>query len=82
MMGIYIVVSSIVFKSLLYSFHPYLFFNNDQDTFTFMGFYVNEKCDAVDPNTQRIIIQSVLQNDLRLLLKQSSVDLSDNYLKW
>ena len=65
-----------------YRFHPYLFFNSDGITITFMGFCVNDKGDAVDPNNGNMILPKVMSNDLKRWLLTQGVDLSDNYSKW
>ena len=43
------------FKIFHCSFHPYIFFNKDHDSLTFIGFNVNDKGDLIDPATKRII---------------------------
>ena len=65
-----------------YSFHPYLFFNKDQTSITFMGFCINDKGDAIDPNNGRIILPQVISGELNRLLCLQKVNLSDNYCKW
>lgn len=74
----------LIFQPLLYynSFHPYLFFNQDRDTFTFMGFCVDDDCNAIDPNNGKTILPNVFSKDLKSLLKAHFVDFSDNYLNW
>ena len=67
---------------ILCSFHPYLFFNQDRDTFTFIGFYVTEKGDAMDPTTAETRIPKLMSQDLRRHLRQYSADMWDDYRKW
>jgi hypothetical protein len=63
-------------------FHPYVFFNKDSTTFTFMGFSIDDDCNAIDPHHNKVVMKNVLSKNLMRLLKQSGVNLSDNYLTW
>ena len=65
-----------------FSFHPYLFFNEDRVTITFLGFCVNKAFDAIDPATGNIIYKSVIQEALCTELRFQGVDLFDDYRKW
>ena len=47
-----------------------------------MGFCINDKGDAVDPNNGNMILPKVMSNDLKRLLLRQRVDLSDNYSEW
>jgi len=40
---------------LLYSQHPYIFFNQDHMTMTFIGFKVNDKYQSTDPKSGKVI---------------------------
>ena len=65
-----------------YSFHPYLFFNKDQMSITFMGFCINDKGDAIDPNSGKIILPQVMSVQLKNLLLIQRAELSENYCNW
>ena len=73
-----------LFKRLfpLCSFHPYLFFNQDGISFTFVGFYVTENGDAIDPATSRVIMPKIMSADLRLILSVNKINLSENFRRW
>ena len=68
--------------NLCCSFHPYLFFNQDQDSLTFVGFYINSRGDAIDPATSRIIEEQIMSKELQEALKQNRINLSEDYRKW
>ena len=65
-----------------FSFHPYLFFNEDRVTITFLGFCVNKAFDAIDPATGNIIYKGVIGELLCNELRLQRVDLFDDYRKW
>lgn len=66
----------------LCSFHPYLFFNQDGISFTFVGFYVTENGDAIDPATSRVIMPKIMSTDLRSILRVNKINLSENFRRW
>ena len=47
-----------------------------------MGFCINDKGDAIDPNSRKIILPQVINQELNKLLSDQNVALSDNYLNW
>jgi len=62
--------------------HPYLFFNSDHQSFTFMGFIVDRRTQNVlDPNNGQIIERSIMSRDLQHALYQNLVDLNENFDK-
>ena len=76
---IYIIIADFV----LCSFHPYLFFNQD-NSFTFVGFNVTSNGDAVDPATSEVIEPKIMSSDLRTALMDvyGNVNLLEDYHKW
>ena len=68
----------------LCSFHPYLFFNQDNISFTFFGFNVTENGDAVDPATSKVIEPKIMSSELRTALMDvdKNVNLLEDYRKW
>ena len=46
------------------SFHPYLFFNQDHVTLTFLGFNVDSRGNLYDPDTKKIIQCGIMTRDL------------------
>ena len=60
--------------------HPYLFFNEDGDSFTFMGFIINQETgDILDPRTNEILTPQALPQLLQQALIQNRVNLSENF---
>ena len=69
---------------LLCSFHPYLLFNQDNISFTFVGFNVTVDGDAVDPSASKVIVPKIMSSDLRraLIEVDKDIDLLEDYRKW
>ena len=62
------------------SSHPYIFFNPDRHTMTFLGFQVSDRGDLCDSeNTNNIIEAKIIQKDLLIQLKHNRVNLNENY---
>ena len=59
---------------LLYSPHPYLFFNQDHITMTFLGFFINSAGDLVDPQTSQTLEKGLMSKSLRNGLQAQRVD--------
>ena len=58
--------------------HPYLFFNQDHITMTFLGFYINSVGDLVDPQKGQILERRLMSKRLRNGLKAQRVDFITN----
>ena len=73
-----------VLLSLSTSYHPYLFFNRDGYTITFVGFNANSSGDLIDPvkNARIEGLERVLNRQLHAGLTQNQVNLSENYQLW
>ena len=71
------------FYFFFYSFHPYLFFNQDHTTLTFLGFNVDANGNLYDPDTNNIIKRSIMTNnlyqDLNRQMQRDYMTLSTNY---
>ena len=63
---------------LLFSPHPYLFFNQDRTTMTFLGFFINSAGDLVDPQTGQTLEKGLISKPLRDGLKAQGVDFATN----
>ena len=65
------------------SFHPYLFFNQDHVTLTFLGFNVDSRGNLYDPDTKQIIQRGImtrdLYNDLNRQMERDYMTLNTNY---
>ena len=69
-----------VVSVVYYSPHPYLFFNDDGNSFTFMGFIINPQTgDILDPRTLTILTPQVLPQQLQQALLRNRVNLSENF---
>ncbi len=84
-MGINYFVFSILSKSvnLLFhdhfisrSAHPYLFFNEDGETMTFLGVNIGERGQLIDPASETVIEEGFISTDLKRGLETQGVDLS------
>ncbi|XP_067280905.1 E3 ubiquitin-protein ligase rnf213-alpha isoform X2 [Pseudorasbora parva] len=57
--------------------HPYIFFNDDRESMTFIGFHLQPNAqngiDAIDPSTKRVIKQNIMTNELYEGLKLQRV---------
>ncbi|XP_048046866.1 E3 ubiquitin-protein ligase rnf213-alpha isoform X2 [Megalobrama amblycephala] len=57
--------------------HPYIFFNDDHESMTFIGFHlqpnVQNGIDAIDPSTNRVIKQNIMTKELYEGLKLQRV---------
>ena len=65
-----------------YSPHPYIFFNQDKVSITFVGFVVSKQGDLIDPNTQRVIEQAIMSPKLYEGLSVNKVDFADHHSRW
>lgn len=65
-----------------FSPHPYLFFNQDHITMTFLGFYINSAGDLVDPQTNRTLERGLMSKQLRNGLEAQRVDFTANANNW
>ena len=63
---------------LLFSPHPYLFFNQDHITMTFLGFFINSAGDLVDPQTSQTLEEGLMSQPLRNGLQARGVDFATN----
>ena len=70
--------SLIIIILVLFSPHPYLFFNQDHITMTFLGFFINSAGDLVDPQTSQILEKGLMSKPLRNGLQAQRVDFATN----
>ena len=75
---------TIIYKFLLsyFSYHPYLFFNEDSMSITFVGFNATRNGDLRDPVKNVVIETAALTRQLYYGLLHNQVDLSENYQTW
>ncbi|CAH1233988.1 RNF213 [Branchiostoma lanceolatum] len=59
--------------------HPYLFFNSDHHTMTFLGFHVDTKGNIRDPTNNSVLQQNVMGKPLQRGLVLQGVDLQLNF---
>lgn len=76
----YIII--IIMKIKFCSYHPYLFFNEDGFSITFVGFNVSHSGDLQDPARNTIIERGVMNQQLLKGLRHNKVNLSENYRTW
>ena len=63
------------------SSHPYLFFNDDGMSITFVGFIINSNGDLVDPS-KAVLEAGIMGPLLYTGLQQQRVNFSDDYRNW
>ena len=63
---------------VLSSFHPYIFFNKDHNSMTFIGFNVKDNGDLIDPATKKPICQCLLPSNLLRGLRAQTVTFTDD----
>ncbi|XP_053385748.1 E3 ubiquitin-protein ligase RNF213-like [Mercenaria mercenaria] len=61
--------------------HPYLFFNEDGETFTFLGFNINAYGDLVDIETNAILERRIMSPDLCHALIANKVPIKEDFDK-
>ena len=65
---------------LLFSPHPYLFFNPDQHTMTFLGFNIDRRTgNLIDLQTRDILEQRIMDTGLYDALVRNRVNLAENF---
>ena len=68
-------ISSIVLFS---SVHPYIFFNQDHTSMTFIGFCATNKGDLIDPVTKEVFHRKILTTKLRNGLEAQKMTFSND----
>lgn len=62
------------------SAHPYLFFNPDQNTITFIGFNIDRYSrNLVDQQTRMILERNIMSKQLWGALRANNVPLQENF---
>ena len=64
------------------SSHPYIFFNQDRVTMTFVGFHIDQNGNLIDPDRRVIIQPNLMSRHLRTGLFVQKVDMETNYESW
>ena len=66
----------------LYSSHPYIFFNQDGMSITFVGFMVTRNGDLVDPAHGGVLEGAIMTQQLYTGLIANKVNFEKDYRKW
>ena len=65
---------------LFFSPHPYVFFNEDRHSMTFLGFFIDRNSgDAIDPVTRTVLVANVMPRPLQDGLTRNYVSLNENF---
>jgi len=64
------------------SFHPYLFFNRDHVSVTFLGFKIAPDGNLVDPKNDEVIERGLMTKQLRDGLTRQRVNFDEDYNAW
>lgn len=62
--------------------HPYIFFNQDRETITFVGFTVNRHGDLIDLTQKTTIEAAIMTPDLHKGLIRNNVNVDDDHQRW
>jgi hypothetical protein len=62
--------------------HPYIFFNNDRETITPVGFTVSRQGHLINPENNSTIERNIMPKSLYEGLKANGVNFSDDHRKW
>uniref|UniRef100_A0A1X7THY6 Death domain-containing protein n=1 Tax=Amphimedon queenslandica TaxID=400682 RepID=A0A1X7THY6_AMPQE len=62
--------------------HPYLFFNQDGYTMTFLGLWVDEDGNLLDYNNGKVIEHNFMDKRLRNVLHHNNVCFQEDYKSW
>ena len=65
-----------------FSFHPYLFFNRDHVSVTFLGFKIPPDGNLVDPKNDEVIETGLMTEQLRDGLTRQRVNFDEDYNSW
>lgn len=74
-----LIVITLVPIILFSSIHPYIFFNPDHETLTFLGFRVDLDGNLLDPQTGETIGEQLMSRHLRTGLHVQKVDLNNDF---
>ena len=79
-----VMMSIIVFFKFfsLCSSHPYIFFNQDRISITFVGFKVTKSGDLVEPAHGGVLERGIMTQQLYAGLIQNRVNFEDDYRNW
>ena len=66
----------------MYSSHPYIFFNQDGMSITFVGFMVTRNGDLVDPAHGGVLEGAIMTQQLYTGLIANRVNFEEDYRKW
>lgn len=73
------------FNILLSTFrspHPYVFFNHDRNSMTFLGFLLSKNGDLLNPANNETLEKRLMSPILREELKLQGVNFDKNYEAW
>lgn len=72
----------IISMLLSYSPHPYIFFNQDGMSITFVGFTVTKQGDLLNPTNQQVLEPAIMHPRLYTGLITNRVNFQDDYRSW
>ena len=64
------------------SSHPYLFFNQDGSSMTFMGLWVDEDGNLIDYKSDQVLERNFINKRLKQDLEQNFVSFKENFKSW
>ncbi len=80
--SIVICVATQFSPSSICSSHPYIFFNQDRTTVTFMGFKVTQGGNLIDPRNGHMLEAGIVSQKLYDDLKLNRVNFDEDFLSW
>lgn len=65
---------------LSFRLHPYLFFNRDLASLTYIGFNINDNGDLINPTNHEVVEKSVISKQLVQDLKVNYCDFQESFI--
>ena len=65
-----------------HSSHPYIFFNQDRMSITFVGFTMTQNGDLVSSTNYEVMERAIMTRQLYRGLKANQVNFNENYQDW
>ena len=75
-------VHTISLSLFSFSSHPYIFFNQDKVSVTFVGFRVTRNGDLIDSDRGGVLERSIMSPNLYTGLKAQRVNFDEDYRRW
>ena len=75
-------VDNVLPAIFFFSPHPYIFFNQDRVSITFVGFTVTKQGDLINPTTNAVLERAIMTSQLYAGLLHNRVNFQDDHRTW